>query len=150
MLPSTFFEYISKQFYSRCIANAVEFPVIYFLDGHKSHLSLELSELCAQYQIILYCLFPNSTHITQPCDVVFRALKYKWKEVMLSYKQTTQKSVTKVTFAPLFKKAFDQITPDSIKNGFKICGKSASQPVAKNSIIIQGNMLVPLNVIMST
>ena len=123
MVSSTFYKYIANNFYPWCVNNGVEFPVIYFLNGHKSHLTIELSDFCIRHNIILYSLYPNSTHITQPCDVaIFRSLKCKWRQVVHDYKQSTKKSVTKATFAPLFKKAFDKISDTSIKNGFRVCG----------------------------
>ena len=123
MVSSTFYEYMANVFYPWCLKQKVQFPVIFFLDGYKSHLSLELSDFCNKHQIILVALFPNATHIIQPCDVaIFRALKYKWKEAVQLHKQETQTALTKATFAPLFKKAFDQLSVDSIKNGFIKCG----------------------------
>ncbi|XP_015121777.1 uncharacterized protein LOC107044421 [Diachasma alloeum] len=96
---------------------------MYFLDGHKSHMSLELSDFCVKHKIILYCLYPNSTHIIQPSDVaIFKPLKTKWRKVVQDYKQKTQKSISRMTFAPLFKEAFDQIDENWIKNGFRACG----------------------------
>lgn len=123
MVSSTFYEYIVNIFYPWCLRNGVIFPVIYYLDGHKSHLSLELSDFCNAHQIILCALLPNSTHILQPCDTsIFRALKVKWRQVVQNHKQETEKNITKSTFAPLFQKAFDQISKDSIINGFKMSG----------------------------
>lgn len=124
MVSSTFYEYMANVFYPWCIKNNIQFPVIYFLDGHQSHLSLELSDFCKQKSIILVSLFPNSTHITQPCDVasIFRALKLKWRKEVQMYKQETQTSLTKANFAPLLKKAFDQLSAETIRNGFKKCG----------------------------
>ena len=102
MISSTFYEYIANSFYPWCISNGVEFPIIYFLDGHKSHLTLELSDFCIEHNIILYSLHPNSTHITQPCDVaIFISLKIKWKQVVQNYKQTTQKAITKASYLKL-------------------------------------------------
>ncbi|XP_031778828.1 uncharacterized protein LOC100680064 [Nasonia vitripennis] len=131
MVSSTFYEYMANVFYPWCVQQKVQFLVIYFLDGHKSHLSLELSDFCIKHEIILVSLFPNATHIIQPCDVaVFRAVKYKWREAVQLYKQETQSSITKATFAPLFKKAFDQLSIDTIKSGFKKCGLYPFDPDA--------------------
>lgn len=94
-------------------------------------MSLELSDFCTQHDIILVALFPNVTHIIQPCDVaIFRAVKYKWREAVQLYKQETQVSLTKATFAPLFKKAFDQLSVDTVKNGFRKCGLYPFNPDA--------------------
>jgi hypothetical protein len=59
------------------------FPVIVFVDGHRSHVGRETSELCSRLKIILVALYPNSTHILQPLDVgVFRALKEAWSRYL--------------------------------------------------------------------
>ncbi|XP_017885313.1 uncharacterized protein LOC108628111 [Ceratina calcarata] len=122
-VSSTFYQYIANVFYPWCVKQNVQFPVIYFLNGHKSHLSLELSDFCTEHNIILVSLFPHATHIIQPCDVaIFRPMKYKWRDVVELYQQETQALLTKATFAPLFKKAFDRLSVDTIKNGFRKCG----------------------------
>lgn len=64
-----------KIFYQFLLDNKIKFPVIVFIDGHKSPVSLNLSEFCSANQIELIALYPNSTHLTQPMDVgVFKSL----------------------------------------------------------------------------
>lgn len=48
MVSATFFEYIANIMYPWLVDNEVKFPVILYLDGHKSHLSLQLSEFCTE------------------------------------------------------------------------------------------------------
>ena len=51
-------------------------PVLLFTDGHKSHLNLDVIDLCWTNDIILFCLPPHTTHALQPLDVaVFKSLK---------------------------------------------------------------------------
>ena len=58
-----------------------------FIDGHRSHLTIETSNLCSQYGIVLVALYPNSTHILQPADVsVFKPLKDGWKEIVQQWR----------------------------------------------------------------
>lgn len=38
-----------------------------FLDGHKSHVSLELHDFCMDKQKHMYCFIPHASHIMQPC-----------------------------------------------------------------------------------
>lgn len=46
--------------------------VIVFVDGHTSHLSLNLSNLCRRIKgTILICLPPNITHLLQPFVAIF-------------------------------------------------------------------------------
>ncbi|XP_039300746.1 tigger transposable element-derived protein 1-like [Nilaparvata lugens] len=80
MTRATFFEYITNIFHPWLIKEQITLPVILFVDGHTSHLTLQLSEFCEQNGIILIALPPNTTHFMQPMDVaVFRGLKEAWK-----------------------------------------------------------------------
>lgn len=42
MVSSTFYEYVANIMWPWLLHNGIKCPVILFLDGHKSHLSLEL------------------------------------------------------------------------------------------------------------
>lgn len=67
---------------SETIEGVAYLLLVLFLDGHSSHLSLELSEFCKENRIIIVALFPNATHILQPQDVsVFGPMKQKWKKI---------------------------------------------------------------------
>ena len=47
-----------------------------FVDGHKSHLTLELTDLARKKDVILFCLPPHTTHTLQQLDVaVFKSFK---------------------------------------------------------------------------
>lgn len=131
MVSATFFEYIANIMYPWLVDNEVDFPVILYLDGHKSHLSLELSEFCTEKKIILYCLPPNATHILQPCDVsIFKPLKSYWKDVIKAHNLISKSPITKNNFGNIFKDAFDKVKPESIINGFKACGMFPFNPDA--------------------
>lgn len=83
MNMETFFEYITHVFYPWLLKNNIQLPVVLFLDGHTSHISLPLSMFCKEKGIILVALLPNSTHILQPLDVaVFRPVKRTWRSVV--------------------------------------------------------------------
>lgn len=85
MTCQTFFEYVTNVFYPFLIKENIKLPVILFMDGHSSHLSLPLSTFCREKGIILIALLPNSTHIMQPMDVaVFHTLKSTWKKKCLT------------------------------------------------------------------
>ncbi|XP_043478744.1 tigger transposable element-derived protein 1-like [Leptopilina heterotoma] len=124
MISATFYEFIADIFYKKIMERQIQFPILIVLDGHKSHLSLELHEFCVKHQIILVCLPPNATHILQPCDVgIFRPLKLEWKKVVLKLQQDSTKSITKSNFAPLFNEAFLKATKvETIKKSFEVCG----------------------------
>lgn len=124
MTSATFYEFIANIFSPWLDEHKVKRPVLFLLDGHKSHINMELYNFCVQNQIILYCLLPNATHILQPCDVsVFKSLKARWKIVVRNHKQETTKAITKNTFAPIFHRAYEEaIKPEIIMNGFRKCG----------------------------
>lgn len=70
-----FYEYLGNVLYPH-LKKGVKFPIILFVDGHCTHLTYEISQLCTNLEIILIALYPNSTHIPQPADVAaFKPLK---------------------------------------------------------------------------
>lgn len=83
MCGSTFYEYITNIFYPWLLRQNIQKPVVFFLDGHSSHLTLHLSNFCVENEIEIIALPPNSTHILQPMDLaVFRPLKVYWKKAV--------------------------------------------------------------------
>nr|CAH7753500.1 unnamed protein product [Callosobruchus chinensis] len=125
-VSSTFFEFIANVFYPWILEDHIKLPTLLFLDGHKSHISMEMSKFCSERGIILYCLLPNVTHILQPYDVaIFKSLKDQWRKAVSDHKQKTNKSVIKSNFAILFKTTFEvAICPEVIKKGFRVYGLS--------------------------
>lgn len=103
---------------------AIPKPVILFLDGHSSHLSLHVSTFCAKENIILISLYPNTTHICQPLDVsVFKPLKTKWRDDVRIWRSNNfDEKLTRTDFCPLLRKALDELTVETVANGFKHCG----------------------------
>lgn len=132
MTSATFFEYVANVFFPWLVEEGIQLPVFLFLDGHKSHYNIELYEFCVEHKIVLYCLYPNATHILQPCDVsIFRPLKVEWKEVSRRHKQRTSTPITRHNFCSIFKEAFDKACkPDTIINGFRACGLYPLNPDA--------------------
>lgn len=61
-----FYEYIANVFHKWLIKNNVPLPVILYVDGHSSHLTLHLSTFAADNGIEIVALHPNATHILQP------------------------------------------------------------------------------------
>ena len=117
-----FFGWVSK-FFSKMIG--VERPVVLLLDGHTSHINLEVSKFCKEAGILLYCLPPHSSHITQPLDVgFFSPLKANWKRAVDAYRVANiGKPVTKEVFARVFKEAWtNSVKMKTIVNAFSACG----------------------------
>lgn len=129
-----FYEYISNHFLPYLNSEKITRPVILFVDGHRSHLTQQVSRFCDEHGIILISLFPNTTHIMQPADVaVFKPLKSGWTSAVRTWKfQNFPKEVTRYTFGPILKYVFDQYaTAKTIQNGFR---KSGLYPFDKNNV----------------
>lgn len=121
-----FYEYLKNIFYPYLKKEKIEFPVILFVDGHSSHVTLEVSKLCSELEIILICLYPNSTRMLQPADVsAFKPLKSMWKKSVLEWRQQNPTlSLSLDRMAPILKNAVDKFSPNgnTVRNGFKACG----------------------------
>lgn len=124
MSSQTFYSYVCNTFLPCLKGKGIKLPILYLLDGHKSHLTYNLSNFCAQNGIFLYALFPNATHILQPADVsLFAPLKKNWKNIVRDWKKANNnKSVNKATFPILLETTVQHISADTIKNGFRKCG----------------------------
>lgn len=134
MTSEVFFEYIGNVFHPYLLKENIPLPVIYFLDGHKTHLTYEVSKLCTELKIELVALYPNATRILQPADVaVFRPVKSAWKETTREFRQNSGQVITKVNFAPVLEKALKKsIKAQTLINGFKACGLVPFDPNAVN------------------
>lgn len=78
---------LAKKSISSGIEEKSRFPVLLFIDGHTSHISLEASEFCHENKIFLYCLLPNATHILQPC-AIYKPFRNLWREEANSWLKT--------------------------------------------------------------
>lgn len=124
MCARTFYEYITNVFNPWIEKNNIPKPVILFLDGHRSHMTLHLSDSCKANEIEVISLYPNSTHLLQPMDVaVFRPLKISCQNQVKSWKIDNPKQTMKREhFAPNFEAALRNIATDTIRNGFRKSG----------------------------
>lgn len=80
MSADCFFGWMANLFYPS-ICDAVEFPILVFMDGHTSHINIAISSFCRENNIILYCFPPHASHVLQPLDVaVYGPLKKHWND----------------------------------------------------------------------
>lgn len=125
MNGDVFFEWMANHFIPYLEKEKVQFPIILFVDGHRSHLTMHLSELCEAKGVILVALHPNCTHMLQPADVsVFAPLKKGWQAHVREWKfNNDYRQVNKSNFAPILQDVFKKkATPIVIQNGFRKCG----------------------------
>ena len=82
--------------------------MILLLDGQTSYIDVDTSKFCKQYKILLYCLPPHSSHITQPLDIGFFApLKGSWRRSVDNYRvSSVGVPITKEVFARVFREAW--------------------------------------------
>lgn len=69
MNSDIFYEYIKNVLHPHFVKTGIIFPVILFVDGHKSHLTYAVIEVCSNLQIVLITLYPNCTRLLQPANV---------------------------------------------------------------------------------
>ncbi|XP_065087913.1 uncharacterized protein LOC135709474 [Ochlerotatus camptorhynchus] len=135
MNTHNFIMYIKKIFHPTLIKRGTKFPIIFFVDGHSSHIALEAADTCYQLGIILIALYPNATRILQPADVaIFRPHKINWGKTLDAWRSNhISEKMTLVTFGPLLEKtmaeSFKKLT---IINGFSACGLVPYNPDAVN------------------
>ena len=132
MTAKAFFEYYANSFIPWLKKRNTKFPIIVFFDGHKSHISLPLSELCRENGIILVCLIAQATHILQPLDVAFiKALKEFWKTELHLFKLGNGRDLSKEEIPTLVQKILDDNDFSATsRNGFRKCGLFPFNPDA--------------------
>lgn len=90
MKADNFLEWFTKIFVPSVDHLLKTGPVLLFVDGHKSHLSLPLLKIAREKGVHLYCLPPHCTHVLQPLDVgVYGPIKQEWKKILREFKLTT-------------------------------------------------------------
>ena len=96
-----------------------ECPVLLLTDGHKTHINIDVIDLCRDNGIALFCLPPHTTHALQPLDVaVFKSLKDSFAKAVRALSFTNQERISRVVKRPL-----DQaFSIANVKAGFSKCG----------------------------
>ena len=120
-----FYEYIANIFHPFLVSQGVIFPVVLFVDGHKSHLMYQLSVLCNKLKIEIIVLHLNATRMLQPADVaVFHPVKmYWWKAVRDWHAKHPGEFLNKMTFAPILREVIDFAAKhETLVKGFQACG----------------------------
>ncbi len=102
-------------------------PWILFVDNHKSHHSIEVSEICQANEIIMIGLPPNCTRFMQPNDVLFfGALKNAFAAVLRELRcERKLFYLNNENFASVLKLAINRSAKEAVlKSGFKRTGLS--------------------------
>lgn len=108
-------------------------PVVLFVDGHHSHITVDLIAYAREKGVHLYCLPPNCTHVLQPLDVgTFGPVKSEWRKILQEYRlETKAANVEKRNFAELLAKLWQKaFTPEHVQAGFRGAGLWPLNPSA--------------------
>ncbi|XP_005105750.1 uncharacterized protein LOC101853723 [Aplysia californica] len=136
-----FLSFLRDIFIPHLAREGMKRPVVLFVAGHSSHSSLEVSDLCSENGVILYCLKAHSSHLTQPLNqAFFEAIKPAWQEEVRKFVTDNMKPVTLGTFAGVLKKAWTTAAqPETATRGFKKAGLFPYNP----DVVLTSDKLKP-------
>jgi hypothetical protein len=103
----------------------VKFSVILSVDGHRTQLTYQLSELCSELGVTLISVYPNATRLLQAVDVAtFRPLNLGLKTSFLEcHRQKSDKILNKEWFGFFLDTAQNKCClACSAVLGFRACG----------------------------
>lgn len=108
--------------------------VILLLDGHASHVSYSVVDLCDSLDIELVLLPPHTSHALQPLDVsFFKPLKCYYNQQATAWQHShPNMGISKVSFGGILKAAWNQAaTVGNACSGFE---KTGIYPLNANSV----------------
>ncbi|XP_045450942.1 uncharacterized protein LOC123659815 [Melitaea cinxia] len=108
--------------------------VILILDGHASHTSYSVVDLCDSFEIELVLLPPHTSHALQPLDLsFFKPLKTYYHQQATAWQHShPNRGITKVAFGALFQRAWNQAA--TVGNATKGFEKTGIFPLNANAI----------------
>ena len=100
-------------------------PALLIMDGHGSHVSIDVIELARDNDIHLLCLPSHTTHILQLYDIgVFKLFKFNFSKACTRYLAANPgRVITSDRLASLVAEAWPHsFTALNVMSGFKKCG----------------------------
>jgi hypothetical protein len=131
MTAEVFYEYTGNVFASHVGKHTVRFPAKLSVDGHRTHLTYQLSELCSELGIILLCIHPDATRLLQQLVIAAsRPLKLGWQtSVPEWHRKNSDKILDKEWFAAVLDGALKKYSLDcSAILGFRAYGLYPRDP----------------------
>jgi len=113
-------------------------PLLLLLDGHSSHYQPSLVRKAAESGIIVFCLPPHTSHLSQPLDrTCFSPLKSAWhQECQLFMAMNPGKVINRYNFTEIFARAWTRaMSPSNVVAGFRCTGIC---PLDRSAIKIPG------------
>jgi hypothetical protein len=110
-------------------------PVLLLIDGHKTHVTMQASDICVENGVELYCLLEHASHVMQPLDLrPFSQLKRTWRQAVRYWQsEHIGEFVTKKTFARVFKQAWEKST--SVEVAVKGFQEAGLFPLDQNAVL---------------
>jgi hypothetical protein len=114
-------------------------PLLFIVDGAKSHIDLAAIDLARSKQINILCLPSQTTHLLQVADVaLFGPFKQYWKTACEELKRERARSVSvekrgiqRADIVPLVLHAWSlAMTPENVQSGFRRTGIYPYDPTA--------------------
>ncbi|XP_063985944.1 uncharacterized protein LOC135167031 isoform X2 [Diachasmimorpha longicaudata] len=143
MTPGSFMDWIRKSFHPWLVTNGIEMPVVLYLNGHSSHLTLQLSDFCHDNGIELISIHPNYINFLQPMDVaVFHPLKAAWRDAITEWKMNKNGGrLKREYFGGVLEKTLEKIKWKNIlPTAFETTGLHPFNP---DAVQYEGNLLMP-------
>ena len=121
-------------------------PLLLILDGHKTHYQPHVCQEAKKHKVIIFCLPPHSTHVSQPLDTcVFKPLKTEWnKATHMFQSKNPGVQITKYNFPRLLKEAWENaMLSSNICAGFRNAGiyplnRDKVRPTIENDEVLTG------------
>ena len=119
-----FRNYLTKHFasYASISSGSDGEPTLVLYDGHRSHISLTLTEWAKAHNVVLFVLSPHTSHLTLPLDVgVFGPFKAMYNKVCRTYmNKNPGLTVTRYQVAELTAKPhLRSLTPEILTAAFR-------------------------------
>lgn len=98
-----------------------ERPVLVILDGHSTHLQVNVVELAVENRVTILELPPHSTDILQPLDLaVLKSLIDAWDEQLVKWsRQNVGVKIQKKTFSKYVGQCWKDEAVQTIQSGFR-------------------------------
>ena len=123
----TFHNYSTKHFatFEKLSDNKESDPTLILYDGHKSHITLTLSDWAKKHNVTLFVLPPHSSHLTQHLDVaVFGPFKAIYNSECQAYmKKFPGANITSYQIAELTNKPYlKALSAENLISAFRRTG----------------------------
>ena len=120
---SVFRDYLEGHFLKYVPGGASE-PIVLLLDGHKSHVSVGLTEWAMQHNIFIFVLPAHTSHILQPMDVaIFGPFQKIYNALCHKFIRTTSATICRYNVCELACKAYSKaLSSDNLQSAFRKTG----------------------------